>query len=212
MWDIVLKLAGGIDETLRITGSALLIGLIAGLPLVALRKSKHLVLRWIGSSFIDVARAVPPVVWLFLIFYGVGSGALRMTPFQAAVIGLGLVSSAYIAEIYRAGLEAVDPGQKAACKALGVAPSRAYAFVIVPQALAVVIAPTTTYAISLLKDSALASIIGAVDITYLAFQETQMTLQGLSVFLVAGLLYLLLSLPIAALGRVLDRAVARRFA
>lgn len=210
MFDIFLTLLGGVGETLRITGASLAIGLIGGVPIVTMRRSKSAVLRMLGIAIIEFTRSIPPVVWLFLIFYGLGSGVLKLSPFQAAVIGLGLIASTYMAEIYRAGLDAVGNGQMSAAEALGMPLGRTYFHVIVPQALVVVIAPTITFSISLLKDSALASILGAIDVTYLAFQETQVTLQGLSIFMIAGAIYLALSLPIAAFGKLLDQLVSRR--
>jgi polar amino acid transport system permease protein len=205
-------LATGIQTTLLITAGAFLVGVVLGLPLALLRRSRNWLLRAPVIAVVEVIRAVPPIVWLFLVYYGLSSDLAQLSTFQAAVGGLGLIAAAYMSEIYRAGIEAVPDGQWEAGRALALPNLSLYRRVVFPQALVVVIPPAATYAIALLKDSAIASVIGAQDITFHAFQETQASLQGLSVFATAGLLYILLSLPIAAVARYADRALVQRMA
>jgi polar amino acid transport system permease protein len=212
MADFLQVLATGIQTTVLITGGAFLVGVVLGLPLALLRRSRSWLLRAPVIAVVEVIRAVPPIVWLFLVYYGLSSDLAQLSTFQAAVGGLGLIAAAYMSEIYRAGIEAVPDGQWEAGRALALPNLSLYRRVVFPQALVVVIPPAATYAIALLKDSAIASVIGAQDITFHAFQETQASLQGLSVFATAGLLYILLSLPIAAVARYADRALVQRMA
>lgn len=205
--DFLKILAQGIGQTLLITATAFAIGAVLGLPLALLRRSQNLIIRAPAAFVIETVRAVPPIVVLFLIYFGLGSGALQMSTFQAASIGLGLISMAYLAEIYRAGINSVHNGQWEATRALALPRRQTYTRVILPQSLIVVIPPAATFAIGLLKDSAVASIIGAQDITFRAFQETQATLQGLTIFGIAGILYILLSIPIAIVSRWTDHAL-----
>ena len=210
--DLLLTLLGGIGQTVAITVTSFVVGAILGLPLALMRRSARPVLRLPAIVVIEGVRSIPPIVWLFLAFYAVGNDLVQLSTFEAAVAGLGLIAAAYLAEIYRAGLDAVPRGQWEAANALGL-PSRAlYRRVVLPQAVVVVIPPAATYAIGLLKDSAIASVIGAEDITFLAFQETQATLQGLTIFLVAGVLYLILSAPIAAVARYSGQVLVQKVA
>lgn len=205
-------LAQGIGQTCLITATAFAIGAVLGVPLVLMRRSRIVLVRWSATVVIELLRSIPPIVVLFVLFYGIGSEAIRLSTFQAAVLGLGVIASAYLAEIYRAGINAVSLGQWEASRALGLPSWKIYSRVILPQALVVVIPPASTFAIGLLKDSAIASIIGAHDITFQAFQESQATLQGLTIFAIAGVLYILLSIPIAIVARWSDHALSQRAA
>jgi polar amino acid transport system permease protein len=210
MGHVLEVLAGGIWTTVEITLLSLAIGATLGVPLVALRRSRHGVLRAPTIAIVEVLRAIPPIVWLFIIYYGVGSGAIRLSTLQAAVIGLGLISAAYLSEIYRAGLQALPAGQFEAARALSLPRAAALRRVILPQAIIVIIPPAATFAIGLLKDSAVASVIGATDITFLANQQTQADADGLRNFGLAAALYIVLSVPIAVVARGADRFLARR--
>lgn len=212
MLTILRALAGGILQTVEITASAFIFGAVLGIPLTMIRRSSNRLIRAAAVAIVEMIRAVPPIVWLFIVYYAIGSGAIKLSTYQAATIGLGLISAAHLSEIYRAGLNAVPAGQWAAVQALSVPRLAAYARVILPQALVVVVPPMATYAIGLLKDSATASVIGANDIAYRAVQQTQQDLNGLGNFAVAGLLYILLSVPVGILARTVDRSLSRRLA
>jgi polar amino acid transport system permease protein len=212
MTRILSSLAEGIGQTITITAGAFALGAVLGFPLALMRRSPYRVLRAPAIAVIEVLRAIPPIVWLFIVYYGIGTDVVRLSTFAGAVLGLGLIASAHLAEIYRAGIGAVARGQWEAATALGLPRRAVYQRVVLPQALVVVVPPAATFAIGLLKDSAIASVIGATDITFRAVQETQANLQGLTVFAVAGLLYIALSLPIAALARYTDRILARKAA
>lgn len=211
-WQFLQALAQGIGQTCLITAGAFAFGAIVGIPLALLRRSPLVWLRWPATAVIEVLRSVPPIVVLFVLFYGLGSGVIRLSTVQAAILGLGVIAAAYLAEIYRAGIDAVATGQWEASKALALPRSKTYLLVILPQALIVVIPPAATFAIGLLKDSAIASVIGTHDITFQAFQESQATLQGLTIFAIAGGLYILLSIPIAVLARWADHTLSQKAA
>jgi len=212
MWDLLLLFGQGIGTTVAITGLSFLVGAVLAVPLVLLRRSAQPFLRAPAVVFVEAVRAVPPLVWLFIVYYGIGSGALKLDTMQASVIGLGLIAAAYLTEIYRAGLGSLPAGQWEAVHALGMPRLASARTVILPQAIVTIIPPAATYAIGLLKDSAVASVIGARDITFLASKQTQIDLNGLGNFAVAGLLYILLSIPVAAVARTVDHRLHRRLA
>jgi polar amino acid transport system permease protein len=209
MKDIITALVQGIGTTVAITLCSFAVGAVLGLPLALARRSKVAFVRWPAGALVEVLRSIPPLVWLFIAYYSVGVDILPLSVFQSAVLGLGLIAAAYMCEIYRAGLAAVPVGQWEAAQALAMPTVATYVRVAAPQAAVLVIPPAATFLIALLKDSAVASVIGATDITFLAFQEARVTLQGLSVFSLAAALYLLLSVPVAIVARVSDHYVSR---
>jgi polar amino acid transport system permease protein len=208
--ETIVVVAGGIRETVTITATAFLLGAVAGLPLAVLRRAPWIPVRIVTSAVVEVLRAVPPIVWLFIVYYAIGSGSMTLSTFEAAVLGLGLIAAAHLCEVYRAGLDAVPAGQWQAVAALGLPPVAAYRHVILPQALVVVVPPMATFAIALLKESAAASVIGANDVAFFAVQQTQQDLDGLGNFAIAGGIYLALSVPVAVVSRVVDRAFRLR--
>lgn len=210
MEHIFAVLAKGIPQTVEITLAAFIVSAVLGLPLALLRRSGVWPVRVVTTMVVEILRGIPPVVWLFIIYYVIGSESIQLTTFQAAVAGLGLIYAAHLSELYRAGLSSVPTGQWEAVKILGIPRVAAYGRVILPQAFVVVIPPMASFAINLLKDSSVASIIGATDITFRAAQLTQQDLNGLGNFAVAGVLYLALSVPLAVLARSADAFLSRR--
>ena len=112
MWSYPAFLVSGLPWTLSVTAGAFAIGALIGLPVMLAEESTFAPLRLIARTYVNLVRAVPPIVWLFIVYFGVGSDLLRLTPFAAAMIGLGLISSAHLAEIYRGGMISVGKGQR----------------------------------------------------------------------------------------------------
>lgn len=210
MLDYLGPIAEGIGNTLLITFGAFAIGAVLGVPVALARSSRWRPVRVVAISFIELFRGVPPIAWLFIGFYGLAQFDIRIGSMPAAVGGLGVISAAYMAEIYRAGLRAVPHGQWEAARAVGLSGVSIYRFVVAPQALATIFPPSATYVIGLLKDSAIASVIGAQEVTALALSEQQQSFEGLSVFLAAAVVYLALSLPLGGISRWIDGALTRR--
>ena len=202
----------GLPWTVALTMLSFSIGLVLGFPIMMSRNARMLWVRLVAIAFISIVRAVPPIVWLFIIFFGVGSGTTSVTPFTAALIGLGLIAAANIAEIYRGGLISIHPGQWEAAQALNLSSHHTFQDVIFPQMVRVALPPLATYAIGLLRDSAIASTIGVPEIAYQGARLTQETFQGLRIFGMVGLVYILLSFPIAGFSRQADRYLRSKVA
>jgi len=201
---LLLAVIQGVPITLVVTGGAFALGFVFAIPVTAMRRSKSLILRTIARMYIDIVRGIPPIVWLFIIFFGVGTQVIELGSMQAAIVGMGVVSSAYIAEIYRGGLLALARGQVEAATALGMTPWDKFRHVVAPQVLRVSIPPLATYFVSLLKDTTVASTIGVNDILMLASQEAQSGGGGFAPFVVAAVLYVLLSAPVGIFSRRMD--------
>lgn len=203
--DGVLLIAGGIYWTLVVTVCAFLLGAALGVPICAMRVSRSRVLNAVSVSLIVLLRSVPPIVWIFLLYFGLGSGFLTINPVPAAIIALGVITAANMAEIYRGALSSIHPGQWDASHALGLPVWSEFFDVMVPQLFRVTLPSATTYLIGLLKDSAIASTIGVAEIAYLAnFLSNKQFHASLQIFAFAGALYILISLPLAAVARVAD--------
>lgn len=210
--EILLNIAIGVPWTIALTAISLIVGMLLGIPLCAMRLSKLGLIRAIANTLILILRAIPPIVWLFVIFFGLDTGYVSLSPFQAAAIGLGLITAANMAEIYRGAMSAIHPGQWEATHALGMSTWHRFYDVIAPQLFRVALPSAASYAIGLLKDSAIASTIGVHEIAFQASHVSQRTFRGLDVYAVAGLLYILLSLPIAWASRWADLHLRSRVA
>lgn len=212
VWEAV---AQGVLTTVQLTVIGFALGAVLGLPVLAMRNSGMAPLRWTARSFIEVARGVPLIVWLFLIYNGPTQFDPSLGSFfsswRSAVLALGLVSAAYMAEIYRGALRAVKQGQYEASRALGMSQVDMATRIIGPQMVRVAIPASATYAIGLLKDSSLASTIGVFEITYFASTESSNT-SSVMPFFVAGVYYIALTFPTAWAARRLEGRLRRRVA
>ncbi len=204
MWTDFYAIAKGIPWSIGLTLLAFLMGAALGFPLCALRLAPWRPLRGAAIGIILTLRSIPPIVWLFFIFFGIGSGLLSVSPFVAAVVGLGLITAANMAEIYRGALTAIHAGQWEAAKMLNLSRPQQFLDIIMPQMLRIALPSAATYAIGLLKDSAVASAIGVPDIALMSYQVSQQTFRGLSVYGSAAFIYIALSLPMAWFARWAD--------
>ncbi|MET4618882.1 polar amino acid transport system permease protein [Arthrobacter sp. 2762] len=196
----------GLPMTIILTLSAFAIGLAGAIPLAVGLSSSHIIVRLASRLFVDLVRGVPIIVWLFLLKFGIQIGTFKFNPVGAAIVGLGVVSIAYLAEIYRGGLQAVPRGQGEAANALGLNRGAAFYGVMVPQAFRIVSPSIATYLTGLLKDSSIASTIIVSEMVFQsqAFARQHPTIEGILPYILVGILYIALSLPVAYLSRSLD--------
>lgn len=211
MYEYLGYLALGVFGTVAVTVGALAIGAILAMPLAWLRRSRSAVVRLPAVAIIEVLRAVPNLVWLFLVFFGLPQVGIRLDPWTSSIITLGIASAAHIAEIYRGGLAGIARGQWEASDALGLTRMDRRRLIVLPQMQRVIVPTMATYAIGLLKDSALASTIGVVELTFRGGLVTQRTGDGLTTFVVVGIIYLLVSLPLALAARRVDSRMRAKF-
>jgi ABC-type amino acid transport system permease subunit len=144
-------------------------------------------------------------VQLFVIYFGMPDIGLSPTPLEAAIVGLGLNGAAYLAEIYRAGIESIHRGQLEAALSLGMTPLKAMQHIVLPQALRTMLPPITSFAIVLLKDTSIVFSVGVVEIMALARNLVTETLHSAAVYLIAGTIYLCMTIPVARLAARLER-------
>jgi polar amino acid transport system substrate-binding protein len=198
-------LARGALVTLALSVSGMTLAVALGLALALARLYGARPLRWVAVAYVELIRGTPLLIQLFILFYGLPHLGLKLAPWMAAVLGLGLNYAAYEAENYRAGLLSVPSGQMEAALALGLSRRQALRHVLLPQAMRTVLPPMTNDFISILKDSSLVSVITMVELTkvYGELASTYYDWLGLG-FLTAGM-YFLVGLPFVFLARRLEK-------
>ena len=202
----LLVAAGG---TLRITAAAFVLAATAGLLVALARMSRR---RWLSRAalvYIEVIRGVPALTLLFLLYFALASGGIVLHAFQAAAIGLGLNGAAYLAEVYRAGLEAIHPGQREAAQSVGMTAPQTMRIILLPQAMRVVLPPLVNYLIALLKETSIASLIAAPELTNRARDLSSEYFLPMDIYLVTGLIYFLMAFPLSRAARRLEARLAR---
>lgn len=212
MVEILGYIAAGVGWTIFMTFGSAAIGIVLAAPLLLLAQSRFAVVRGVYNAIVHVVRGVPTLVWLFIVFFGVGQLGLTLQPVTASLLTLSIIATAYMAEIYRGGMKAIPAGQWEAAGALNLDKVSVVRFIIAPQLFRAVSPSVATQVIGLLKDSALVSTIGVADLVFRAGIMTQYHAHGLYMFGFAGLIYLVLSLPIAAFSRNIHARITRRYA
>jgi polar amino acid transport system permease protein len=204
IWDFWPSLLAGGWLTIVVTFTSFGLGLVIAVFITAARQSRVAFLRWLGTAYVEILRGIPPLPWMFVVFFALPEIGIKFDPVTTGILVFGLISGAYLTEIYRSGLRAIPQGQFEASAAIGLNKFTSYRHIIVPQAIKVIFPMAVSYLIGLLKDSALVSVIGVRDITTLAIVQGR-THDPLLVFFSAALLYFAISLPIGLIGRAIER-------
>ncbi len=222
---IVVFLTDGIRVTLGITLASflfiLVVGLIGGLGRIA----KNPIINGVASIYVEIIRGIPLLVQLLFIYYalpillrdlGVRLAGIwpalsvrlinvKLNPFLAAVVGLTVCYGAYMSEIFRAGIEAVPKGQMEAARSLGMGYLQAMRYVILPQAVRVILPPVGNEFVALLKDSSLVSVVAVADMTRRGREFMASTFMPLETWLMVALLYLVMTLFFARVVAYIER-------
>lgn len=198
-------LGKGAIVTVELSIAAMILAVLLGLGCALVRLYGP---GWAGAivtAYVEIVRGTPLLIQLFLIFYGLPHLGLKLSPLVAAILGLGLNYSAYEAENYRAGLQAIPQTQMEAALALGMSRWQALRHVIVPQAIRLVIPPVTNDFIALFKDSSLVSVITMVELTKAYGQLAAIHYDYLGIGLLTAAMYFLIGLPFVRLARWAER-------
>jgi polar amino acid transport system permease protein len=201
----------GLGITVLLGLVSIVAGSVSGLLMALLRLYGATPLRALARVYIDVFRSIPLLVLLVLVYYALPFVGVRLSSFAAAATALSLVSCAYTAEIFRAGIEAIPKGQFEAAEAIGLGFLNTMRDVVLPQALRIVTPPLTSNCINVLKDTALASVVAMPDLLKQATQAQALAANP-TPLIGAALIYLALLLPLVRLVAALERrfAAARR--
>ena len=201
--DALPLLLEGLGLTVLLGAVSIVAGSVSGLLMALLRIYGWAPLRALARIYIDVFRSIPLLVLLVLVYYALPFVGIRMTSFMSATVAISMVSCAYTAEIFRAGIEAIPKGQFEAADAMGLGFFSRMRYVILPQAFRIVVPPLTSNCINVLKDTALASVVAMPDLLKQATQAQALAANP-TPLIGAALLYLLLLLPLVRLVSVFE--------
>ncbi|KQS90885.1 MULTISPECIES: amino acid ABC transporter permease [unclassified Rhizobium] len=201
-------LLSGLLVTLEIGVTSIIAGLIGGLFLALIRLYGPGPVPFLAKIYIDIFRSIPLLVLLIVVYYALPFVGIRFSPFVSAVVALTLVSSAYTAEIFRAGIEAIPHGQFEASQALGLSARHMMVDVILPQAIKIVIPPLTNNCINVLKDTALASVVAMPDLLKQATQAQALSANP-TPLIGAALIYVALLWPLVSIVARLEKRFGR---
>ncbi|MFO7690307.1 MAG: amino acid ABC transporter permease [Cryobacterium sp.] len=188
-------LATGLWLSVRITAVSLLVGLPVGLLLAVMASHQSRALRTVSVVFVEIGRGAPALVVLQLFYFGLPSVGITLTAFVAACSALALTTAAFTSEILRAGLQAVPPGEIEACKTLGVSPRDTLRFVVIPQGLRIALPALMGFSILIFQATSLTFTIAVPEILSQAYSIGSSTFNYLSVLILAGLLYAVITIP-----------------
>jgi polar amino acid transport system permease protein len=205
----------GLLVTIQIAGLSLAFGFLLGLVLAVVRVAigharKRPLLRALNFPivvYIDVLRAIPPLVTLVIVYYALPFINITIPRFWAAVLTFTAILSAFAEEIFRATIEAIDPGQIEAARSLGLSYLQSMASVVIPQAFKIALPPLTSRLIAVTKDVSLASVIGVADLLKKA-RGAQSLYANPTPLLSAALLFTLLFLPLVRLSTFLEKRLS----
>nr|WP_314255930.1 amino acid ABC transporter permease [uncultured Devosia sp.] len=215
-------LSGGVVTTIWVTLVAFAAATLLGLLIALARTSGHRVLRELATFYVEIIRGIPVLVFLFYVaFVGapamVGAVNWLLQPLDAtitvrqfdfawrAIVALTVCYSAFIAEIFRAGIESVDKGQIEAARALGFSRFKCFRLIVMPQALRTILPPLANDFVSMIKDSALVSALGVQDITQLGKVYSSSSFLFFETYNVVAFLYLTMTISLSLLVRLLER-------
>ncbi|EMD29643.1 ectoine/hydroxyectoine ABC transporter permease subunit EhuD [Amycolatopsis azurea] len=199
----------GLLVTIEITLLGSVVAYVLGLVFALLRRTGIPVLSQAVVLFIEFVRSTPLLIQVFVLYYVIQPvGGMTLSPFVTGVIALGVHYATYSAEVYRAGIEAVPKGQWEAATALNLPRSRVWTAVVLPQAVPRVLPALGNYTISMFKETPLLLAIGVVDVLARAKEVGAETFRVTEPYTLAGVLFLLVSLPASILVRRLERRAA----
>lgn len=209
IWDSLPLLIAGAGVTIEITAISVGLGFILGLVVSVCRLSGWKILKAVAVCYVNILRGTPLLVQIFLIYFAlpmlIGQ---RVNPFLAAVAACSINSGAYVSEIFRAGIQAVDRGQMEAGRSLGLSWMQTMWYIILPQAFRKVIPPLGNEFISMTKETSLVSVIGFEELTRRGQLIIAKTYGSFEIWLTVAAIYLVMTLSIAQLVSYLERRFA----
>jgi polar amino acid transport system permease protein len=203
-------LMSGVALTIMVTIGSLLLSTVLGLVWALMRVSGIGVLTMFSGGLINVIRGIPIIVLLFYLYFVMPEFGVTLSALQAAILGLGIAYSAYQAENFRAGIEAIDKGQIEAAQAIGMGWWQTMRRVVLPQAVKIVLPPYGNVMIMMLKDSSQASTITVAELALQGKLIASSTFKNTSVFTLVALMYLTMSIPLILLVRHFEKRAGQK--
>jgi His/Glu/Gln/Arg/opine family amino acid ABC transporter permease subunit len=207
---IATALANGLVLTLQIAALSFVFALILGLLVALCRMAQVRVVSGAAFGYVQLFRAISLYIYILWIYFGLPLAfGLRLTPLQAGVLALTLLDSAYMAEIYRSAIRAVDRGQWEAAVSLGMSRFSAFFSVVLPQALRIATPSLVNQLVDIIKDSSIVAVIGASDLMYTTIRLVSATNRPFELYTAAGAIYLAVVLVVSHLATRVERRQRR---
>lgn len=209
----------GVEYTLLLSITAVLLAVIPALLLALMRLSKNRLIRGVGGAYIAVFRSTPLLVQLSIIYFGVFNiirippimvfGFIDISSFIPCVVALALNSSAYVAEIFRAGILAVDSGQMEAARSLGLSQWQGMRLVVLPQAIKNILPALANEIITMVKESSICMVIGVHDLMWGAKTVASTTFISIGPYVLAAVIYFCINFPASKAIEAIERRMRR---
>jgi len=194
----------GLNLSLAIACLSCLIGLIVGIPFGIILTSR-LPLRYPVSAYVLVVRGTPMLIQIFFFMYGLPHLGIRLAPFWYAVLAIGFNSAAYVSQIVRSGIQAIQKGQTEAAHVLGLSRIQAMFYIILPQALRITFPAFGNEFVNLIKDSSLASTIGVMELTRTGQIAISSSYDALTIYAGIGICYLVVTSSLTILLHLIEK-------
>jgi His/Glu/Gln/Arg/opine family amino acid ABC transporter permease subunit len=214
-WDVVWNnigfLLSGLELTLMISAATLAIASVLGLVIAVMQMSASRVLRWLAVGIGEVIRNTPILVQLLWVYYVLPIVFdVEISAISACIIGLSLYASAFIAEAYRAGIQAVPRGHSEAAQVLGLTGVQTFTRIVLPQAIRLTLPPLCANFVLLIKYSSLGAVVSVSEITRKGMELSASTFRPLEIFSFIAVVYFLICWPLTLSIRAWERRLARR--
>lgn len=209
-FEILPRLLVAAGNTLLAAGFGYMIAVVLGLVFALAQRTPYRALTVAVREAVEFVRSTPLVLQIFFVFYVGPQFGLRLSPWTAGMIAIGLHYAAYLSEVYRGGLESVPKGQWEAATSLNLSTARTYFRVIIPQALPPSLAGMGNYLVGIFKDTPMLSVIGVAELMHTATAIGSETYRYLEPYTLVGIIFLAISLPTAAGIRVFESWVRRK--
>ncbi len=195
--------------TIGLTVLAFLLAIVLGMVAALGKLSRVRPIRAAAIAYIEITRGIPTLAVLFLLYFGLPPVGILLDEFTAGVVGLGLVYGGYLAEVFRTGIEAMHKGQREAALAVGMTPWVAFRYIILPQAMRIVLPPLLNMLIIVLKDSSVCALITTPELMLRAKDIATFDFYPMHLYLLAGVIYFSLAWPLSLVTRRIETHMRR---
>ncbi|WP_166242722.1 amino acid ABC transporter permease [Paenibacillus turpanensis] len=205
-WD---RFAEGFMNTLQASILALIGSFLLGTLIAVMRIAPVKPLNWLGTAYVEFIRNIPLLLVVFFFFLGLPSLGVPLDGFSAGTLGLTVYTASFIAEAIRAGIQSVPKGQSEAARSTGLTYGQTMRFVILPQAVKIVIPPLGNQFLNLVKNSSILGVVAGLDLMYYADSVNSDTFKTFAVYLLAAGFYLIITIPLSIAVHYAERRLAK---
>ena len=211
VWKNLPLFVSGLSLTLEVAVSAMIIGFTLGLLASIAQMSGLAPLRWIARTYIEIIRNSPALVQLFILYYGLPELGIRLPALPSLIVALGINNGAYLAEIFRGGLQSVPRGQSEASAAIGLSRPSTFFWIVLPQAVRAVVPATTNQCVQVVLAASLGTVVGVAELTNQSMFIISRTFRTWEVLIVLSLGYAALTWTVSLIGSAVGWRLERAF-